>query len=250
MSPGGVAATLVPHLILSDIHANLEALEAVLADAAGKYDRVLCLGDLVGYGADPNAVVEWARGNVTVMVRGNHDKACTGREPLEQYNAAARASAEWTRSALTPENVEFLKNLPRGPLRYEDYDLAHGSPIDEDEYLVTPFDIAPVRPFLETQATLFGHTHVQGGFLVARGGIRPITAHGTLELEPQHLYLLNPGAVGQPRDGDPRAAYALYWPEERRIEYHRAAYDLAKAAEKIRAAHLPDSLAQRLFHGM
>jgi diadenosine tetraphosphatase ApaH/serine/threonine PP2A family protein phosphatase len=250
MPSRGFAATPVPHLILSDIHGNLEALEAVLADAAGKYDRILCLGDLVGYGADPNAVVEWARGNLSVTVRGNHDKACTGKEPLDQYNLAARLSADWTRAALTPGHVEFLKNLPRGPLRYEDYDMVHGSPADEDEYLVSPFDVAPVRPFLEAQATLFGHTHVQGGFLVARGGIRAIVPNGVLELEPQHLYLLNPGAVGQPRDGDPRAAYALYWPQERLIEYHRAAYDIATAAQKIRAAGLPDSLAQRLFHGI
>jgi predicted phosphodiesterase len=239
----------VPHLILSDIHANLEALHAVLADADGKYDRILCLGDLVGYGANPNEIVKWARENVSVMVRGNHDKACVGNESLEHYNAAARASAEWTRTVLTPENADYLKNLPRGPLRYEDYDLVHGSPVDEEEYLVTPFDIAAVRPYLETQAAFFGHTHVQGGFLIARGGIRPIQPNRMLELEPQHLYLLNPGAAGQPRDRDPRAAYAFYWPDERRIEYRRAEYDIATAAAKIHAAGLPDSLAERLYHG-
>ena len=239
----------MPHLILSDIHANREALDAVLADARGKYDRILCLGDLVGYGAEPNAIVEWACQNVAVTVRGNHDKACTGADPLEHYNPAARASAEWTRSVLTAANVEFLRNLPRGPLRVEDYDLVHGSPVDEDDYLLTLSDVAPVRDFIGAQATLFGHTHVQGGFLLARGGVKRIAPAGALELEPQHLYLLNPGAVGQPRDGDPRAAYALYWPEENVIEYRRAAYDIAKAAEKIRAAGLPDSLAARLFVG-
>ena len=240
----------MPHLIVSDIHANLEALQAVLADARDGYDRILCLGDLVGYGADPNAVVEWARASVAVTVRGNHDKAVTGNESLEYYNAAARASAEWTRSALTPENAAFLTALPRGPLRYEDYDLVHGSPGDEDEYLVTSFDVGSTRELLETQATFFGHTHVQGGFLLTRGGIRPIAPRGTLELEPQHSYLLNPGAVGQPRDGDSRAAYALYWPGERRIEYRRAAYDIDQAARKIRAAGLPNALAERLYHGL
>ena len=239
----------MPRLILSDIHANLEALEAVLADAEGQYDRILSLGDLVGYGADPNAIVDWARVRLTAAVRGNHDRACTSTDPLEEYNPAARRSAEWTRSVLSKENAEFLRNLPRGPLRYEDYDLTHGSPGDEDEYLATPFDVDPVRPCLEAQSTFFGHTHLQGGFLVTRAAVRQIRPRGVLELEPQHFYLLNPGAVGQPRDGDPRAAYALYWPEERRIEYRRAAYDIAQAAAKIRAAGLPDSLAERLSYG-
>jgi predicted phosphodiesterase len=239
----------VPRLILSDIHANLEALEAVLADAEGQYDRIICLGDLVDYGADPNAVVEWARAHVAVAVRGNHDRACAGIDSLEDYNAAAQRSAEWTRSVLSEENAGFLRNLPRGPLRYEDYDLAHGSPADEDEYLATAFEASNMLPFLQARATFFGHTHLQGGFLVTRGGVRAIAPKGTLELEPRHFFLLNPGAVGQPRDGDPRAAYAFYWAEEHRIEYRRTAYDVEKAAAKIRAAGLPDSLAVRLFHG-
>ena len=239
----------MPRLILSDIHANWEALEAVLADAEGQYDRIVCLGDLVGYGADPNPIVDWARAHLAATVRGNHDRACTGTHPLDDYNPAARRSAEWTRSVLTEQNAEFLRSLPRGPLRYEDYDLTHGSPSDEDEYLATPFDVVPVRAFLETQTTFFGHTHVQGGFLVTRSSVRQIAPKGTLELEPQHFYLLNPGAVGQPRDGDPRAAYAFYWPDERRIEYRRVDYDIPTAAAKIRAAGLPDSLAERLFHG-
>jgi len=105
----------VPHLILSDIHGNLEALDAVLADAKGIYDRILCLGDLAGYGADPNAVIEWARANATSIVRGNHDKACCGLESLEHYHPNARASAIWTRSALKPENLEYLERMPQEP---------------------------------------------------------------------------------------------------------------------------------------
>ena len=239
----------MPILILSDIHGNLEALEAVLGDAHGQYDLVICLGDLVGYGADPNAVVEWARTNLSAIVRGNHDKACSGEDSLENYNAAARASAVWTRSVLKPENLEYLEKLPRGPLRYEDFDLVHGSPLDEDEYLITLADVAPLRGHLETSATFFGHTHVQGGFLVTRGGAKGI-APSTLELEPDHLYLLNPGAVGQPRDGDPRAAYAFYWPDRRVIEHRRTTYDIDKAAEKILSAGLPEALAARLYEGI
>jgi predicted phosphodiesterase len=239
----------VPYLILSDIHANLEALTAVLADAAGRYDRILCLGDLAGYGADPNPVCEWARENLTAIVRGNHDKVCCGNESLEDYRAAAAASAVWTAGQLTPENIEYLSRLPRGPLRYDDFDLAHGSPEDEDEYLVTLADAAPLRDLLTAQLTFFGHTHMQGGFLLARRATRRIAPVGVLELEADHFYLVNPGAVGQPRDGDWRAAYAIYSPVERLVEYRRVEYDVDRAASKIRAAGLPPALAGRLYTG-
>lgn len=239
----------MPHLILSDIHANLEALHGVLADAAGRYDQILCLGDLVGYGADPNAVVEWARASSLVVVRGNHDKDCSSDDSLDHYRAVAMASAIWTRKQLTAVNMEYLRGLPRGPLRHEDFDLVHGSPADEDEYLLSPADALATLPFLSAQATFFGHTHVQGGFLLARRGAREI-APETFQLEPDHFYLLNPGAAGQPRDGDHRAAYVLYDPQTRVVEYRRAEYDIAKAAEKIRQAGLPDALAARLQLGI
>ncbi|MBZ5604812.1 MAG: metallophosphatase family protein [Acidobacteriia bacterium] len=240
----------MPHLILSDIHANLEALEAVLADAEGKYDRILCLGDLVGYGADPNAVADWARQNVAAIVRGNHDKDCSSRDSLEHYRPLAIASAAWTRAHLTEQSVTYLQALPRGPLRYEDFDLVHGSPVDEDEYLLAASDVNPLLPYLGAQATFFGHTHVQGGFLLARGGVKNIVPRAALELEPDYFYLLNPGAVGQPRDGDPRAAYILYWPAERMVEYRRVKYDVEKAAGKIRQSGLPAPLADRLSMGV
>jgi len=238
----------VSYLIVGDIHANLEALHAVLEDARGRYSGILCLGDLVGYGADPNAIVDWARANVKVIVRGNHDKDCSTETSLEHYRAAAAASAIWTRTQLTPENLAFLRALPRGPLRYDDFDLVHGSPADEDEYLLTQGDAATVRPHLEVQATFFGHTHVQGGFLLTRSGVR-ISTPDSFQLEPDHLYLLNPGAVGQPRDGDPRAAYIVYDPKHRVVEYGRVEYDIAAAARKIREAGLPETLAHRLSLG-
>lgn len=239
----------MPYLILSDIHGNWEALEAVLASARGRYDRVLCLGDLAGYGADPNAVIEWVRANAAAVVRGNHDKVCSGIDPVEFFNPAAQAAAIWTRAALTPENREYLEKLPRGPLRYEDFDLVHGSPLDEDEYLITVGEVSAVREFIEAPLTFFGHTHIQGGFLLARAGVMRITPMWTLQLESDHAYLVNPGSVGQPRDGDSRAAYALYSPEQRTVEYCRAAYDVNQAAAKIQAAGLPDSLAARLYQG-
>jgi predicted phosphodiesterase len=238
-----------PYLILSDIHANLEALQAVVADAAGQYDRILCLGDLVGYGADPNAVVEWTRENARVIIRGNHDRAAAGSEPLESFNPAARLSTHWTRNALTTANREFLERLPRGPLPYEGFDLIHGSPADEDEYLITLADVALIRPYLGAQLSFFGHTHRQGGFLLARRATSTIRPELRLEIEPDYLYLVNPGSVGQPRDSDPRAAYAMYSPVEGAVEFRRVAYDIERAAAKIRAAGLPDSLAARLFEG-
>ncbi|MGH9665777.1 MAG: metallophosphoesterase family protein, partial [Bryobacteraceae bacterium] len=132
------------YLILSDIHANWEALDAVLAHAADAYDRILCCGDLVGYGADPNAVVEWVRAKVARVVRGNHDKACSGLEDLEWFNPIARASAEWTLKILSPDNADYLRRLPKGPAAVNGFDIAHGSPLDEDEYLITVNDVAQV----------------------------------------------------------------------------------------------------------
>ncbi len=249
----------MPYLILSDLHSNKEALEAVLDDSQGLYDRTLCLGDVVGYGADPNYAVQWASTRTEAIIRGNHDKACVGLEALEMYNPAARLSAEWTSAELAPEHRTFLENLPRGPLRisgqpsvsvFGEFDLAHGSPVDEDQYLIHAGDVAPIRDYLDTRVTFFGHTHIQGGFLVTRSGVRRIFPNGTFELEPDHHYLVNPGSVGQPRDADPRAAYAIYTPEERTVEFRRVPYDVDRAAEKILNAGLPPSLAARLYEGM
>lgn len=243
----------MPYLIVSDIHGNYEALQAVLGDARGRYDEILCLGDLVGYGADPNPVTAWARDNLQSVVRGNHDRACTGTDLLEYFNPSARAAALWTRNALTPDNWSYLQSLPAGPLRIPEgpgFDLVHGSPWDEDEYLVGLEDVRfLMREHLLTKLTFFGHTHVQGGFLLTPRSVAGIKADRTLQLEPDYFYLINPGSVGQPRDGDPRAAYALYSPQDRTVEFGRVRYDVAKAASKIREARLPESLAMRLYEG-
>lgn len=242
------------YLILSDIHGNLEALEAVLADAEGRYDCILCLGDVVGYGADPNAVTEWVRDEAAAVVRGNHDRACASTESLEYFNPHARASAMWTRRALSPENRQYLDQLQRGPLRVEEplgkFMLAHGSPVDEDQYLSSLDDGALMEGHLELPATFFGHTHLQGGFRLSPTGIARIRPNHPLRIEDGYFYLINPGAVGQPRDGDPRAAYALFSIEDQTVEYRRADYDIERAAGKIRAAGLPEVLALRLFEGM
>ena len=240
----------MPYLILSDIHANTEALDAVLSDARGLYGRIVCLGDLVGYGAEPNAVVDWAHMNCAIVIRGNHDRACAGNDTLETFNPAARFSALWTRRQLTPQNLDYLQRLPRGPATYEGLDLIHGSPADEDEYLVTLGDVEGIRDLLISPMSLFGHTHVQGGFLLTRNGARRISGQATQELRPTDCYLMNPGSVGQPRDRDPRAAYALYNPENHLFEFRRVAYDVERAASKICAAGLPAFLATRLHEGI
>jgi predicted phosphodiesterase len=243
----------VPYLILTDIHGNREALEAVLADAEGRYDCILCLGDLVGYGADPNVVAEWAREEATAVVRGNHDRACANDESLEFFNPVARESAKWTRRALTEENRDYLLQLQQGPLTIEEpggaFILAHGSPVDEDQYLATLDDAATMEGMLVLPITFIGHTHLQGGFRLASLGVARIPWNRPLELADGFYYLINPGSVGQPRDRDPRAAYAIYTIETQTVEYRRVEYDVATAAAKIRAAGLPERLAARLFEG-
>ena len=241
------------YLILSDIHSNGEALEAVLDDARGKYDEICCLGDLVGYGADPNRVTDWARQNVPHVIRGNHDKACCGLEEPVYFNPVARRAVEWTRAVLTPENREYLLHLPAGPAEVEDFLIAHGSLLDEDEYLLEMHDAAPQLAAAAGRLLFFGHTHVQGGFFTGKqNGALAAAAPGrpdTLHVVPGESQLLNPGSVGQPRDCQWEAAYILYDTAARTVTFARCPYDIATAQRKIREAHLPDALADRLAHG-
>ena len=243
------------YLILSDIHANWEALEAVIDHAAGQYEQAICCGDLVGYGADPNLVIEWVRANCSAVVRGNHDKACAGLEDLEWFNPVARVAALWTQRALTPENSEYMRNLPHGPLSVGGFQVVHGSPLDEDEYVIAINEAAEAFAYLESPLTFFGHTHVQGGFLWNHSRVEtlfrpPVYAdRQRLDLDSACAYLVNPGSVGQPRDGDPRAAYLLFNTEERHLFYRRVAYDVGTAREKILHAGLPPILADRLTVG-
>jgi predicted phosphodiesterase len=246
----------VRYLILSDLHANWEALEAVLAHAQSGYDRILCCGDVVGYGANPDAVTEWVRANVGNIVRGNHDKACAGLEDLEWFNPVAQQSALWTREAMKAENLDYLRNLTMGPDRIDGFDIMHGSPLDEDEYLFTEQEAGQVAPYLDAPVSFFGHTHWQGGFLCHRNGVKRLTgAAGSrddvaLDLDNDVNYLINPGSVGQPRDGDPRAAYAFYVPKTRVVTFRRVEYDVESAQKKIMEAGLPELLALRLQAGV
>jgi predicted phosphodiesterase len=246
----GLIGSPVTFLILSDIHGNREALEAVLADAQGHYDEILCLGDLVGYGADPNFAVDWARASVAAIVRGNHDREVSQGASLDSYRQEARDGILWTRQALSADNLDYLSQMPQGPLAYGGFTLVHGSLLDEDAYVVRPADVGPVLPHLSTHITFFGHTHVQGGFVAARGGVTAIDPECSLEIQPDGLYLVNPGSVGQPRDGNWRAAYALYSPEEQRAKFARVPYNVGPTAENIVLAGMPATAAARLLMGM
>lgn len=242
------------YLILSDLHGNWEALEAVAHEAEGSYDRALCCGDLVGYGADPNAVVEWVRANCALTIRGNHDRACAGPEVLEWFNPVARAAVAWTQQALTEENRAYVRNLPKGPLAVEGFELAHGSTSDEDEYVFTAGEALNAFAYLESRLVFFGHTHVQGGYVWNRARVETIAPlslmrRKEMRIEADCAYLINPGSVGQPRDGDPRAAFAIYDSDTGVLAYRRVVYDVEAAQRKIRDAGLPAILADRLAVG-
>jgi predicted phosphodiesterase len=246
-------------LILSDIHGNLEALNAVLA-AAEPYDELWNLGDVVGYGGSPNEVVALMRAKAQLNVRGNHDRVCCGLTSAVGFNPVARAAAEWTRQELTEENQAWLRAMPQGPLAPDEPGVmcVHGSPLNEDQYILSMRDAwAPLQQ-MTTTITFFGHTHVQGGFSQKGDDWHEIktqyrtknAAESWKMLIPEGTrHLVNPGSVGQPRDCDWRAAFVMYDSEAMEIAYHRVPYDLTAAQGRILMAGLPERLASRLREG-
>ncbi len=247
------------YLLISDLHANYEALEAVLEQARGQYDRIVCCGDLVGYGPDPNRVVEWARENLFAVIRGNHDRACCGLDDLEWFNPVAQEASRWTIAELTAGNSAWLRALPCGPIAVDSFLIAHGSPLDEDEYVSSLTDADNLYGYLESSVTFIGHTHLQGGFAWTEGRRRAIARPEKSEpvvgfgLDPDGIYLINPGSTGQPRDADPRAAYAILHvgenAAEKAVTLHRVAYDFEAVRQKIESAGLPPALGWRLGFG-
>ncbi len=243
-------------LILSDLHANLTALDAALEAASGRWEIAVCLGDVVGYGPDPAQVTSKIRELSARTIRGNHDKAVAGLMTTDDFNPSAKAAVDWTRSQLSTENLEWLAALPQGPLSADGIVLVHGAFEDEDEYVFTPAQA--LEGLLDSTAdiTFFGHTHHQGGFSYRDSNlevlqIRPRTTEffAPLRIERGHRYLLNPGSIGQPRDGDARAAFAIADLAHHTVEFWRAPYDIAAVQKRMRAAHLPEPLVQRLVVG-
>lgn len=241
------------YLVITDIHANLEALDVVLADATVRgYDRTLVLGDLVGYGPDPNAVIERVTGlQPYALVRGNHDKIAFGIDQAEGFNVSARAAAQWTLNALTPAHRDWLINLPKGPTTVDDcVEICHGTPFDEDEYIFDELDARRAIDSARQRLCLFGHTHVAMVFRLTGRSIGFMDLPSTrIVLDPDAKYLVNPGSVGQPRDSDPRAAYAIFDAGTRQLEMYRLEYPIEHTQQKMITAGLPEPLVRRLAAG-
>ena len=238
--------------VVSDVHANRHAFEAVLdaVEAAGA-EELWCLGDLVGYGAEPDACIELARRHAAVCLAGNHDLAACGKLPLDQFVKGAERSIEWTREVIEREHVEWLATLEPRKLD-EAVGLYHASPRDPVwEYVLSPLQAELCIDRLEHRVACIGHSHMALRYSRADGAIASGgTCRGGTELDlAEAAWLLNPGSVGQPRDGDPRAAWLLLDTDRWTATYRRAEYDIAGAQAAIRAANLPDSLAERLQHG-
>jgi len=243
-------------LILSDLHANFTAFETALAAASGQWDAAVCLGDVVGYGPDPGIVSEKIRELTKQVIRGNHDKAVAGIMSSEDFNPVAKLAVDWTREVLSPELLEWLAALPAGPRKAEGVVLIHGAFQDEDEYVFTPAQA--LEGLLDSSTTLsfFGHTHHQGGFSYHESDIevlplrpRQSETFSALHLEPGYKYLLNPGSIGQPRDGDPRAAFAIADFEHNVVEFWRVPYDIPAVQDRMRRVSLPEPLIHRLAFG-
>ena len=238
------------YAIISDLHANLEALEATLRRIEGlAVDQVVCLGDVVGYNANPNECVDRVREMHIPTVCGNHDAVACGIEEPWGFNPVALHAALWTRDQLSEGNLAWLKELPDS-IKFEHFLAAHGSPMDRDCYLFTWEDVVRHLPFLEEQGyrlCFFGHTHSPGIF--ATDGLYTVDSDSKFDLGGTKTFFINPGSVGQPRDGDPRAAFGLYDSEKNEYEQVRVEYDIRKAADRIVEAGLPSFLGERLFLG-
>jgi diadenosine tetraphosphatase ApaH/serine/threonine PP2A family protein phosphatase len=241
------------YAVISDIHANLEAFTAALDRIAGlNADRILCLGDVVGYNADPNECVDIVRREGITSIMGNHDAVAAGLEDPDDFNPLAQRAVLWTREALTEENGKFLRGLPR-ELPVDDLYLFHGSIHNTNRYIISRDDVRDNFLLLEERenrptAAFYGHTHIRSSFSNL-GGVISLELGRQISVAPEKRYLINPGSVGQPRDGDPRAAFAVYDATERTVAFHRVEYDIAACQDKVIKAGLPPRLADRLAWG-
>lgn len=244
------------YFVFTDIHGNLEALESVLNLASKQeIDHYLFLGDMVGYGASPNEIIDKLNTlEPLTLIRGNHDKAVCQVDLVESFNPIAARAIHWTRERLSKDNLNFLRELPQGPKNLDDnITICHGAPFDEDFYIFGEFDAAEAFIHFKSFICFFGHTHypfiysekdnlVEGTFVTGNSN--------EIKLEEGIRYLVNPGSVGQPRDRNNRAACALYDSENHTIHFHRVEYDIAASQNKIRKEDLPPALADRLSMGI
>lgn len=236
--------------IVSDVHGNLEALETVLAHLEGqKPDATFCLGDFVGYGASPNECIVKLRPLIDGAVMGNHDDAAIGRTALDGFNHEAARAARWTADALTREHHEYLGSLPM-KAEWHGAQLVHATPSEPEawHYVLSPAEADYEMQYFEGPLCFIGHSHYPGTF-VSHGTRSLYTRQPKVKLESGLRYIVNVGSVGQPRDGDPRAAYLLWDQEKGELEHIRLEYDIDSAAAKIREAGLPAFLSERLRWG-
>lgn len=244
------------YLIFTDIHGNLEAFNALLKFIQKrKIDHFVCLGDLVGYGASPNDTIQKVRSlRPLSIIRGNHDKAVSGFDSIETFNPIAAASIFWTKKKILRKNAEFLGHLKKGPQIVNDlFAICHGAPFDEDYYIFGEFDAAEAFDYLKLPLCFFGHTHFPFVYTKRDTAVEGTFLEGNsneVKLEKGVTYLINPGSVGQPRDRNPRAAFAIYDSDLHVIKFFRLEYDIDDAQEKILKANLPPALAERLSLGI
>jgi len=239
--------------IFSDTHSNLEALTAVMRKLdEERVDRLVCLGDTVGYGANPNEACDIVRARAAVTILGNHDAAVAGRMDYSYYYEAARAALDLHAGELSPANMAWLRELPY-EVREGHISYCHGSPINQEEfdYVFSPEQAARCLPHFDTLAdvTFIGHSHLCKAFALTRDDVFEVVA-GTFEVRPGMRYIISVGSVGQPRDYDPRASYCVYDTEARLFSFKRVGYDIEKAAGKIFASTLERNFGNRLFLGV
>jgi len=244
------------YLIFSDVHGNLEALNVVLKFVEGeKIDHYICLGDLVGYGASPNEVIDKVRALKPLsIIRGNHDKAVCESESLQTFNPIAAMAIRWTKEHISEKNLDYLCKIEKGPLKIEDeISICHGSPFDEDYYIFGEFDAAEAFLHIETNLTFFGHTHFPFVYKEKDHLVDGTYVSGNfskLKIKKKSRYLINPGSLGQPRDRNIRSSCAIFDSESGEICFHRLEYDIKTTQKKILDAKLPPALAKRLFAGI
>ena len=245
------------YFILSDIHSNIEALEACIqrAKEAG-YEGVLCCGDIVGYGPNPVEAIDVVRALNAVTIRGNHDRVAAGLDEAAQFNPHARRAVYWTRAVLPELYRDYLASLPVGPLAVDgDAQIVHGAITDEDDYIFTEADADENFPLAKKHLTFFGHSHFPVVFSADSAGNSVLAPSYefdefvAVKCEGGKKLFVNPGSVGQPRDGDPRASFAIWDQDHARIEFYRVEYDLGRTQKKMREAQLPGYLIERLAYG-
>lgn len=243
------------YLVFSDIHSNLEAFRKFLSlKRIKEVDKKLFLGDLVGYGPDPDESISLFKEFKDIQyIRGNHDKVIANLESSSLFNPVAAFSAEWSKKQISSENKDFLKNINKGPLTVDHFiTICHGSTFDEDYYLFSIFEAIESFKFMETSIGFFGHTHFPIIYLLRNEKIETVslTNNTKIKLDPNTRYLINPGSIGQPRDKNPTPSFVIFDSRKKEINFHRFTYNIKTTQKKIRNAKLPEILASRLESGI